>query len=108
MEANVWSDPQVLQRLRDEYVLVALFTDDRKKLPENEWVVSAYDGKTKKTLGKKWVDFQVTRYNSNSQPFYVQLDHNGELLVKPGKYDLDIGKFVEFLDQGIEKFKKSR
>lgn len=105
MEANVWSDPRVLQRLRDDYVVIALYVDDKAiKLDESEWVTSTYDGKVKKTLGKKYQDFQITRFGTNSQPYYVLLDHEGELLVDPRAYDLDIEEFIEFLDQGVEAF----
>ncbi len=106
MEANVWSDPRVLKRLREDFVIVALYVDDKKiKLPEEEWVTSSYDGKVKKTLGRKYQDFQITRFNQNSQPLYVLLDTNGELLVPPRAYDLDIEAFIDFLDSGIDAFK---
>jgi len=106
MEANVWVDPEVLKRLREDFVIAALYVDDKTELPEDEWVVSEYDGKTKKTIGKKFADQQITRFNNNAQPFYVILDHNGELLVPPHAYDLDVSKFVEFLDAAKENFKK--
>ncbi len=105
MEANVWSDPRVLQRLKDEYIIVALYVDDKTRLPEEEWVVSEYDGKTKKSIGKKYADFQISRFETNAQPYYTLLDHDGKLLMEPRAYDLDIGEFVEFLDQGLEEFK---
>jgi len=106
MEANVWSDPRVLKRLREDFVIVALYVDDKKiKLPEEEWVTSSYDVKVKKTLGRKYQDFQITRFNQNSQPLYVLLDTNGELLVPPRAYDLDIEAFIDFLDSGIDAFK---
>ncbi|MCK4466524.1 MAG: thioredoxin family protein, partial [Bacteroidales bacterium] len=62
MESKVWSDPEVLKRLRNEFIIITLYVDDRTKLDESEWVVSEYDGKVKKTLGKKNSDFQITRY----------------------------------------------
>jgi thiol:disulfide interchange protein DsbD len=104
MEANVWSDPAVLKRLRDEFIVVALYVDDKTKLPESEWVKSEYDGKMKKSVGKKYADFQVSRFNMNAQPYYVLLDHDGELLAKPRAYDLDIDAFIEFLDLGLKNF----
>ena len=67
MEARVWSDPKVLKRLQTEFVLVALYVDDRTELPENEWYTSAYDNKVKKTIGKQNADFQISRYNNNAQ-----------------------------------------
>lgn len=98
MEENVWVDPQVLKRLREEFVMVALYIDERLELPESEWYTSSYDGKVKKTLGKQNADFQITRFNNNAQPYYVILDHQEQLLAKPRGYNTDIASFVEFLD----------
>ncbi len=106
MENKVWSDPEVLKRLQDDYLIIALYVDDRTKLPEDEWVTSTYDGKAKKTLGKKYADFQITKYSINSQPYYVLVDTNGETLVEPKGYDLNIDSFIKFLDSGVEEFKK--
>lgn len=106
MEARVWSDPQVLKRLKDDYVVIALYVDDKTKLPESEWITSKYDGKVKKTIGKKYADFQINRFNVNAQPYYVLLDKNGELLIPPKAYDLDVNNFVQFLDAGLTEFKK--
>jgi thiol:disulfide interchange protein DsbD len=106
MEANVWSDPKVLARLRSDYIVVALYVDDKTKLPENEWITSAYDKKVKKAIGSKYADFQISRFGVNAQPYYVLLDHQGELLTKPRAYDLDVDAFIKFLDKGIEEFKK--
>lgn len=106
MEASVWSNPKVLKRLREEFVVVALYVDDKSKLDESEWVKSSYDGKVKKTLGKKFADFQIRKFGTNAQPYYTLLDHDGELLTNPRAYDLDADAFVRFLDDGIEEFKK--
>jgi thiol:disulfide interchange protein DsbD len=106
MEANVWSDPKVLQLLRDEYVIIALYVDDKSRLPEEDWVLSTHDGKMKKTLGKKYADFQITRFNVNAQPYYVLMDTNEEIMVPPRAYDLDVNAFVDFLNKGVEEFKK--
>jgi thiol:disulfide interchange protein DsbD len=104
MEASVWSDPEVLKRLRDDFVVIALYVDDKTRLPKDEWVKSKRDGKMKKTVGKKYADLQITRFNVNAQPYYVLLDTNGELLVNPRAYDLDVQAFVDFLDRGISEF----
>lgn len=98
MEENVWVDPQVLKRLKEDFVMVALYIDERLELPESEWYTSSYDGKVKKTLGKQNADFQITRFNNNAQPYYVILDHNEQLLAKPRGYNTDIAAFMEFLD----------
>lgn len=106
MENKVWSNPEVLKRLRNDYLIIALYVDDRTKLPEDEWITSTYDGKVKKTIGKKYADFQITEYNINTQPYYVLVDTNGKTLVEPKGYDLNVNRFIEFLDSGIEEFKK--
>jgi thiol:disulfide interchange protein DsbD len=105
MEANVWSDPKVLQLLRDEFVIAALYVDDKTRIPEEDWVTSSHDGNVKKTVGKKYADFQISRFNVNAQPYYVLFDTEGELLVNPRAYDLDVDKFVAFLKRGIAEFK---
>jgi len=106
MEARVWADPRVLKKLREEFVLVALYVDDKTELPESEWITSSYDGKVKKTIGKKYADYQISKYNVNAQPYYVLLDTKGNLLVQPKAYDLDVDNFIAFLDQGLAEFKK--
>jgi thiol:disulfide interchange protein len=106
MEARVWSDPEVLRRLNEDFVMVALYIDERYQLPESEWYVSTYDNKEKKTIGKQNADFQITRFNNNAQPYYVILDHNEELLVRPKGYDTSIPGFVGFLDEAKEEFGK--
>jgi len=105
MEARVWSDPQVLKRLKDDYVIVALYVDDKTELPEAEWYTSTYDQKIKKTIGKQNADFQITYLNNNAQPFYVLVDNQEKVLVQPKPYDLNIDHFIHFLDEGKTKFK---
>jgi thiol:disulfide interchange protein DsbD len=106
MEANVWSDPRVLKRLREGFVMAALYVDDKSEVPEKEWFTSTYDGKVKKTIGKQFADLQITRFHVNSQPYYVLLDTSGNLLVKPRAYDLDVDAFISFLDNALDNFKK--
>jgi len=108
MEANVWSDPKVLKKLRDDYIVLALYVDDKTKLPEKEWVKSSYDGKIKKTIGKKYADFQISKFGVNAQPFYVLMDGNGNVLTQPRAYDLDVDAFVKFLDQGLKNYKEGK
>ena len=103
MEANVWSDPRVLEMLRNDYIIVALYVDDKTKLPKEEWIIGA-DGKEKKSIGRVNADFQISKFNTNAQPYYCLMGHNGELLVDPRAYDLDKDAFVNFLKQGIENF----
>jgi thiol:disulfide interchange protein DsbD len=92
--------------MREDYIIIALYVDDKTELPENEWITSKADGKVKKTIGKKFADLQSSRFNVNSQPYYVLLDGNGELLVPPRAYDLDVDAFVKFLDAGKQEFQK--
>lgn len=105
MEARVWSDPQVLQRLKNDFVVVALYVDDKTKLPENEWYTSSYDKKVKKTIGKQNADLQITRLNNNAQPFYVLVGNDEKVLVSPKPYDLSAENFVKFLEEGKKRFK---
>lgn len=104
MEENVWVDPQVLKRLKEDFVMVALYIDERLELPESEWYTSQYDGKVKKTLGKQNADFQITRFKNNAQPYYVILDHEENLLAQPRSYNTNISEFIEFLDRAQDQF----
>jgi thiol:disulfide interchange protein DsbD len=104
MQGKVWSKPKVQRILNEEYVVIALYIDDKKKLPESEWVKSEYDGKMKKTIGKINADFQITRFNSNTQPQYILLSPSGEKLTEPMGYELDPQKFINFLNKGLEEF----
>lgn len=106
MEAKVWSDPNVLRRLKENFIIVALYVDDRTKLAEEEWITSQYDGKTKKTIGKKNADFQISRFLTNTQPYYVILDHKENVLVPPMTFNLNIREYIDFLDAGLEKFEE--
>ena len=106
MEENVWSNPKVKKILDDNYIVVALYVDDKTYLPKESWYTSSYDNKIKKTIGKQNFDLQLTNFNSNAQPYYVLLDHNEKLLVDPRAYNLNIDQFVEFLKDGLEEFYK--
>jgi len=106
MEANVWSDPRVKDMLRNDFVICALYVDDKTSLPKEEWYTSTYDGKEKKTIGRKWADFQISKFGTNAQPYYCLMDHNGNLLMKPRAYDLDKDAFVAFLKDGLKNFQE--
>lgn len=108
MEDKVWVDPGVLQRLNDDYILVSLYVDDKKELPEEEKRVSKVTGNKIKTIGNKWSDLQTERYQTNTQPYYVLLDHNEKLLTKPEGYNPDIDNFIRFLDAGKKEFEKRK
>ena len=105
MEAKVWSRPEVLKRLREEYIIIALYTDDKTKLPESEWITSDFDGKVKKTLGKKNLDIQITSFNTNTQPYYALVDPDGNPLAAPRGHNLDATAFSEWLDSGLIQFR---
>ncbi|MFM7486015.1 MAG: LptF/LptG family permease [Cytophagales bacterium] len=106
MEARVWSDPQVLQRLKNDYVVVALYVDDKTELPESEWYTSSYDKKVKKTIGKQNADLQISKLNNNAQPFYVLVGTDERVLVSPKPYDLKVENFAKFLDEGKKKYQE--
>jgi thiol:disulfide interchange protein DsbD len=116
MEARVWSDPAVLQRFNNDFVMLALYVDDKTELPESEWHTSDYDNKVKKTIGKQNADLQIRKYNNNAQPFYLivnsegelMVDSEGKVLVPPKSYDLNISNFIDFLDSGKKAFAESR
>ncbi len=106
MEEQVWSKPEVADMLRNDVVLVSLYVDERRDLPESEQREESYGGKTFKikTVGNKWSYFQASEFNTNSQPFYVLLDHEGNALGGGIGYDPDAEKFVEFLETGLAAF----
>ena len=113
METNVWSDPGVFKRLRDDFILLQLVVDDKADLSADEQFTSAYSGKRITTLGGKWSDVEASRFDSNSQPLYVMLDSNGNLLkgkdgkdIAPSPADYNIASYTKFLDSGIEAYKK--
>ena len=105
MEARVWSDERVLKLLREEYVVVALYADDKLKVDEADWVTTDA-GKVLKTLGKINSYYALKNYGVNAQPYYVLQGAAGEQLVEPRGYDLDVEAFVDFLQRGVEAYKK--
>ena len=99
MENSVWTDPEVLRMLSQDYVVIALYTDDRTSLPESEWVTSKLDGKVLKTMGKANLDFQIANYNTNTIPYHVIIGQDGtqhELAVT-----FDNNEFREFISKGL-------
>ena len=107
MEDNVWSDPEVMKRLAEDYIIISLYVDDKTALPENDQYVSA-SGKKIKTTGNKWSDMQRTQYETNSQPYYVLLDNNGKILAQPHGYTPDVDTYVKFLDEGKCRYAKRK
>ena len=107
MEEQVWTDLRVKNILSKEVVLVSLYVDERIVLPEDEQYLSEVSGKEIKRVGQKWSDFQATNYNANAQPFYVIIDPNGsfEPLNGSAAYHPDASVFVDWLQEGIDRFK---
>lgn len=105
MEATVWSNPAVLDILRNKVVLVSLYVDDRTELPLEEQVTSVIDGKVKNTLGRKYRDYQLSRFGVASQPYYVIVDHNENVMGKPIA-ESSVEEFLSFLNTGIETFNR--
>jgi len=105
MEADVWSTKQVWNIINNEYVLIQLYVDDKTTLPEEEQYTSEFSGKKIKTIGNKWSDLQASKYNANSQPFYVLLSPEGKLLIKPEGANYDADEFALYLNSGVDKYK---
>ena len=110
MEEQVWSDDEVKKILTDDLVLISLYVDERTKLPVNQQYETTLAGKSKKvkTIGDKWMVLQANKYGTNSQPYYVFLDHNEKLLIEPANYQ-DYGTvslFKDWLNRGMLEFKK--
>ena len=106
MEAAVWTDPRVSSKLTKDYVLISLFVDDKTPLKEPMEVTDDNGSKkTLRTVGAKWSWLQSHKYGANAQPFYVAVDAQGHPLTAARSYDEDIAKYIDFLDEGINKFK---
>jgi thiol:disulfide interchange protein len=107
MEARVWSDQRIFDKMYNDYVVISLYVDDKTlDLPKDEWYVSKYSGKTIKTLAKKNADIQACFFNANAQPHYALLDNKGDLLQPSQNYNLDKESYLSFLKKGEEEFKK--
>jgi thiol:disulfide interchange protein DsbD len=100
MEQNVWVDERVLSVLKNDLVLISLYVDDKRDLP-NPLPSKLREGKQLRTIGQKWAEFQAVRFKANSQPFYVLLDSNGKQLGKPVAYTPDADVYYQWLQSGI-------
>lgn len=107
MEESVWPDPQVLKRLKEDYILVSLYVDDRTELEPDEQYVSEFSGKKIRRVGQKWSDLQASRFGTNAQPYYVIVDSDGKQLVPAQAYNEDIQNYIVFLDSGIAAYQAS-
>ena len=106
MESRVWSDPRVLEMLKNDFVIVALYTDDKTKLAEEDRVTDAQTGKVYKDLGRANSYIARTLWDVNAQPNYVLLSPSGEMLVPVRGYDLSVDGFIAFLRSGLDAYSK--
>lgn len=106
MEASVWTDARVKQMLENDYVLITLMVDDKKKLPEVIEVEENGKKNKLKTVGDKWSYLQRHKFGTNSQPYYVLLDADGKAIGSSYAYDENVDKYIEFLKKGLDNFKK--
>ena len=105
MENNVWTDPEVHRLMRDSLIVISLYVDDKRELPAEEQYISPYSGKKITLRGNKWAELEIYKYKSNSQPYYVLLSPEGELLAQPVAYLDDPVAYAEWIKQGINRFK---
>lgn len=106
MENNVWIDPRVKKILEQDYVLITLIVDDKTTLPEPIVVDDAGKKRTLRTIGDKWSYLQRTKFGASSQPFYIPVDHNGVPLSASYKRDLNVQRYIDFLQSGLKEYKE--
>lgn len=106
MEEHVWSETNVLNILNNDVVLISLYVDEKKELPEVEQYVSKTTGKKIKTVGNKWSDFQIEKYQANAQPYYIVLDNEGNSLNTPVGYTPEATEYENWLKEGVTNYSK--
>ena len=106
MEAAVWTDPQVADKLTKEYVLISLYVDDKKPLPEPIEVTENGQKRTLRTVGDKWSYLQRSKFGANAQPFYVAVNNEGKPIARSYSYDENISHYMDFLNQGLTNYKE--
>ncbi|MEL6926765.1 MAG: thioredoxin family protein, partial [Bacteroidota bacterium] len=102
-EEHIWVEDQVWKKINDDFVLISLYADDKKKL--DKVYKSKNTDKKLRNIGNKWSDFQIVNFNQNSQPLYVMMTAEEEVLAKPRGYDPDVNEYAEFLECGLNTFK---
>lgn len=106
MEQNVWVKPSILKKLKNDVVLISLYVDDKRRLKEDEITDSKLrPGKKLKYIGQKWSEMQTIKYKTNTQPFYVLMNHNEENLNTPVGYTPNVKEYNNWMKEGIENFK---
>ena len=108
MEAAVWTDPKVSDLINNDYVLITLYVDNKTPLAEPVKIIENGTERTLRTVGDKWSYLQRVKFGANAQPFYVLLDNQGKPLNKSYAYNEDIPKYIEFLQTGLENYKKEK
>ncbi|MFD2872692.1 protein-disulfide reductase DsbD family protein [Mucilaginibacter ximonensis] len=115
MEADVWTDPRVFNHLKNDFVLLQLVVDDKAELEPSEQFTSTYSGKKITTLGGKWSDLEASRFNANSQPFYVLLDSDGNMMtdktgatIQPSPANYNVESYLKFLESGISAYQQAK
>ena len=106
MEDYVWSETSILNILKNDVVLISLYVDDKKYLPESEQYISPTTGKKIKTIGNKWSDFQIEKYQANAQPYYIVLDNEGTSLNSPTGYTPNVSEYEVWLKEGVDNYTK--
>ncbi len=115
MESDVWTNPQVFNHLRNDFILLQLVVDDKAALDPKEQFTSEYSGKRITNLGGKWSDLEASRFNSNSQPLYVMLDSDGNLMndkngqvITPSPANYKIPSYLKYLESGLDAYKNKK
>jgi len=106
MENNVWSNAEVKKRMQNDFVLLELYVDEKKDLATSEQYTSSYSGKHITTIGAKNSDYEASKFDTNSQPFYVIVDGDGKVLVPPQGANYSVDNYIKFLESGISAYKK--
>ena len=106
MEASVWTDPSVADKLTKDYVLISLYVDDKTPLPEPMEVTFNGEKRTLRTIGDKWSYLQASKFGANAQPFYVAIDNEGKPLAAAFSFKEDVNAYLDFLNKGLENYNK--
>ncbi|MFI3259572.1 MAG: cytochrome c biogenesis protein CcdA [Rikenellaceae bacterium] len=105
MEQRVLSDSRIAKMLRDDFVVASLYMDDKRELPEAEWVTTS-SGRVLKNVGRINSNLALSRFGVNAQPYYIPLGRDGELLIEPRSYDLNIDAYIEFLESALREYNR--
>jgi thiol:disulfide interchange protein len=106
MENEIWPDPEIRKRMQNDFVLLELYVDEKTDLPAADQYISTFSGKRITGIGAKNADYETTKFNTNSQPYYVITDSEGNVLVPPQGANFSVSNYLKFLDSGIAAYKK--